>query len=262
VELHGAVVAVTGASRGIGAAVAAAVAARGAKVGLIARTAETLHGDGDSGSGSVAVRADVSDRAAVIDAMAQVEGALGPIDVVVANAGIGAYGPLVDITYEELERVVAVNVLGTMYAIRAVVPGMVARRRGHVVTIGSIAGRIGSPFEAVYSATKFAGVGLTEALAVEVAPYGVGVSIVNPGVVATGFGVARGHPYDRARPKPISPESVAASVVAAIEGGTAEIYVPRSFRPAVVVRHLVPPLFRWGTARSFRDEMRADAAKR
>ena len=256
-------VAITGASRGIGAAVAKSVTARGARVGLIARTA----GDLDDvlaavGGNGVAVTADVADRAATIDAIAHVEAALGPVDVLVANAGIGAYGPLVDMSYEEIELVVGVNVLGTMYAIRAVLPGMIARRRGHIVTIGSIAGRIGSPFEAVYSASKFAGVGLTEAFAVEVAPYGVEVSLVNPGVVATEFGAARGHPYDRDRPKPISADAVADAVVAAIERGSAETYVPRWFRPATVVRHLVPPLFRWGTARSFRDELRADKTKR
>jgi 3-oxoacyl-[acyl-carrier protein] reductase len=258
-ELAGAVVAVTGASRGIGEAVAKAVAQRGARVGLVARTSSDLDGvlaalptDG------VAETADVADREATIGALARVEEKLGPIDVLVANAGIGAYGPFVDITYEELERVVHVNVLGTMYAIRAVLPGMVARRRGHVVTIGSIAGRIGSPFEATYSATKFAGVGLTEALAVEVAPYGVAVSLVNPGVVATDFGDARGHPYDRDRPKPISAEAVADAVVTTIEKDAAESYVPRSFRAAVVTRHLIPPLFRWGTARTFRDELSAD----
>jgi short-subunit dehydrogenase len=263
VDLNGAVVAITGASRGIGAAVAKAVAAQGARVGLIARTAADL-GDvlGGLGGGGIAVSADVADRTATIDAINEVEAALGPVDVLVANAGIGAYGPVVDMSYEEIERVVRVNVLGTIYAIRAVLPGMVARRRGHIVTIGSIAGRIGSPFEAVYSATKFAGVGFTEALAVEVAPYDVGVSLVNPGVVATDFGAARGHPYDRQRPKPISAELVADAVVAAIAGGTAETYVPRWFRPAVVARHLVPPMFRWGTARSFRAELRADKARR
>jgi 3-oxoacyl-[acyl-carrier protein] reductase len=263
VDLKGAVVAVTGASRGIGEAVANAVAARGARVGLIARTAEDLDrvlalagGDG------IAVTADVADRAATIEALDRVAAEVGPVDVLVANAGIGAYGPFVDMSYEEIERVVQVNVLGTMYAIRAVLPGMVGRRRGHIVTIGSIAGRIGSPFEAVYSATKFAGVGLTEAFAVEVAPYGIGVSLVNPGVVATDFGDARGHPYDRQRPKPISAGAVADTVVAAIERDRAERYVPKWFRPAVIVRHLVPPFFRWGTARSFRDELVADEVKR
>jgi 3-oxoacyl-[acyl-carrier protein] reductase len=255
-ELNGAVVVVTGASRGIGAAVARAVAAKGARVGLLARSRDDLDAVLASiGGRGLAVEADVGDRDAVVAGLARVEEELGPVDVLVANAGIGQYGPLVDVSYEEIERVVQVNVLGTMYAIRAVLPGMVARRRGHVVTVGSIAGRIGSPFESVYAATKFAGVGLTEAFAVEVAPYGIGASIVNPGVVATDFGEARGHPYDRARPKPISPDAVAVAVVAAIEGGDAERYVPRAFRPAVVFRHLLPPLFRWGTARSFRKEL-------
>jgi short-subunit dehydrogenase len=262
-ELEGAVVVITGASRGIGAAVAQAAAARGARIGLIARSADEIDGVlAGTGAEGVAVRADVAERSEVVDAVAQVEAALGGIDVLVANAGIGAYGPFVDITYEEVERLVRVNVLGTMYAIRAALPGMVERRRGHVVTIGSIAGRIGSPFEAAYSATKFAGVGLTEALAVEVRPYGIGVSVVNPGVVATDFGEARGHPYDRDRPKPISAASVADAVVAAIEQDADETYVPVWLRPAVAARHLVPPLFRWGTARSFRSELRADQAKR
>jgi short-subunit dehydrogenase len=263
VQLKGAVVAITGASRGIGAAVAREVADRGARVGLIARTALDLDRVlSDLSVDGVVATADIADRTATVEALDHVEASLGPIDVLVANAGIGAYGPLLDMPYEEIERVVSVNVLGTMYAIRAVLPAMVARRRGHIVTIGSIAGRIGSPFEAVYSGTKFAGVGLTEALAVEVAPYGVGVSLVNPGVVATDFGTARGHPYDRARPKPISAESVAAEVVTAIERDKAETYVPRSFRAAVVARHVMPPLFRWGTARTFRAELRADAARR
>jgi 3-oxoacyl-[acyl-carrier protein] reductase len=263
VELNGAVAAVTGASRGIGAAVARAVSARGAKVALIARTAGDLEQVQEQlSTASTIATADVADRTATIAALARAEAELGSVDVLVANAGIGAYGPLADISYEELEHVVQVNVLGTMYAIRAVLPGMIERRRGHIVTIGSIAGRIGSPFEAVYSATKFAGVGMTEALAVEVAPYGVAVSLVNPGVVATEFGDARGHPYDRARPKPISAAAVADAVVTAIEHDAAETYVPRAFRAAVVVRHLAPPLFRKGTAASFRRELKDDATKR
>ena len=256
-------VVVTGASRGIGAAVAIAAAAKGARVGVIARSATDL----DSvvtrlqGRGAAAV-ADVSDASAVTAALETLAAELGPIDVLVANAGIGAYGPFADIASDEIERLVAVNVLGTIHAIRSVLPGMIARRQGHIVTIGSIAGRIGSPFEALYSATKFAGVGLTEALAVEVEPYGIGVSIVNPGPVETNFGEARGHPYDRERPKPVSAEVVADAVVAAIERNKREVYVPRSFGAAVAIRHLVPGLLRWGTRRSFRKELAADKATR
>ena len=254
---------VTGASRGIGAAVAIAAAARGARVGVIARSANDLDGvlTRLEGRGATAV-ADVSDASAVSAALQTLAGELGPVDVLVANAGIGAYGPFADIEPEEIERLVQVNVLGTIYAIREVLPGMIARRRGHIVTIGSIAGRIGSPFEAVYSATKFAGVGLTEALAVEVEPYGIGVSIVNPGPVETNFGVARGHPYDRERPKPVPAEDVADAVVDAIEQNKREVYVPRSFGAAVAIRHLVPGLLRWGTRRSFRKELAADKATR
>jgi short-subunit dehydrogenase len=95
-----------------------------------------------------------------------------------------------------------------------------------------------------------------------VEPYGVGVSLVNPGPVATDFGNARGHPYDRERPKPVAAEDVAAAVMDAIEHNKREVYVPKWFRPAVIIRHLLPPLFRRGTARSFRDELASDAKTR
>ena len=262
-KLDGKVVLVTGASRGIGAAVASAVVAEGAVVGLIARTGGDLEEVlGQVGHRGATATADVADPAALAGAIASLETELGPIDVLIANAGIGAYGPFADIEADEMEQLVRVNVLGTMYAIRNVLPGMIARRRGHIVTIGSIAGRIGSPFEAVYSATKFASVGLTEALAVEVEPYGIGVSVVNPGPVASNFGEARGHPYDRDRPKPVAPAEVADAVVDAIVHDKRELYVPQWFRPAVIVRHLMPPMLRWGTRRSFRDELAADAATR
>ena len=260
---EGATVVVTGASRGIGRAVALAASAKGARVGLIARTADDLQAVlAEVGGGGAWAAADVGDPAALTGAIRAVEAELGPTDILVANAGIGAYGAFADLTEEEAERVVRVNVLGTVHALRAVVPGMVERRRGHLVTIGSIAGRIGSPFEAVYAASKFAGVGLSEAIAVEVAQYGVGVSVVNPGPVATHFGEARGHPYDRARPRPVPPEEVARAVVRAVERDRGEVYVPGSFRPAVVIRHLVPPVFRWGARRSMRRELAEDWSRR
>jgi short-subunit dehydrogenase len=180
----------------------------------------------------------------------------------VANAGIGQYGAFADVTAEEAERVIAVNVLGQIHALRAVVPGMIERRRGHLVSMASIAGRIGTPFESVYAASKFANVGLAEALVTELAPYGIGVSIINPGPVATDFGAARGHVYDRPRPKPVPPEVVAAAVIEAVEAGSLERYVPAMLRPAVPVRHLLPRVFRWGTGRSMAREVRADVAKR
>jgi short-subunit dehydrogenase len=263
VEWGGTTTIVTGASRGIGRAVAEAAAARGARVGVIARSEDGLREVVASlgGDARYAV-ADVADPGALAGAIARLEAELGPTDVMVANAGIGAYGAFADLTAEEAERLVRVNVLGTVHALRAVVPGMIERRRGHLVTIGSIAGRIGSPFEAIYSATKFAGVGLTEALVVELEPYGIGVSLVNPGPVATDFGATRGHPYDRARPKPVPAEAVARAVIRAVEGDRHEQYVPGAFRPAVAIRHLMPALFRWGTRRSFTRELAEDRRRR
>jgi short-subunit dehydrogenase len=145
-----------------------------------------------------------------------------------------------------------VNLLGTMYAVRAVLPGMIERRRGHVVVIGSIAGRIGAPFEAAYSATKFGQVGMTEAIATEVADYGVGVSLVNPGPVDTDFFTTRGHAYEGDFPKPVATARVVEAVMRAVDKDEFEQVVPRWLRQAVILRHLAPPLLRWGTRRRFR----------
>ena len=254
---------VTGASRGIGRAVAVAAAGRGARVGLIARQPADLESAlAEIGGHGAIATADVADAEQVGAAIGALEAGLGPTDVLVANAGIGAYGPFADVEPELIERLVRVNVLGTLHAVRLVVPGMISRRRGHIVTIGSIAGRIGAPFEALYSATKFAQVGFTEALSVELAPYGIGVSMVNPGPVATEFFDARGHAYDRSFPKQVSADKVAGAVIRAVEKDKLEQLVPGWFRQAVVVRHLLPPLMKWGTKRSFRAELAADEARR
>jgi short-subunit dehydrogenase len=250
VSWAGAAVVVTGASRGIGRAVVDAALERGARVGAISRSAVSVP--------SVAWRAaDVGDRAQVESALAGLAEELGPVDVLVANAGIGAYGPFVDADVAEIERLVQVNVLGTVYPVKAVLPGMLERRRGHIVIVSSVAGRFGSPFEAAYSATKFAQVGLAEALSVEVSSSGVGVSVVDPAVVDTAFFEARGHAYDRPFPRPMPAGRVADAVIAAVERGRLETFVPRAFGAAVAVRHLSPRLYAWGTRRTFRRELGA-----
>jgi short-subunit dehydrogenase len=246
-------VVITGASRGIGRAVAVAAGQRGARLGLVARTGpdlEAVLAEG-GGRGAVAV-ADVGDRQQITRAIGDLEATLGRIDVLVANAGIGLYGPFAACDLDDADRLVRVNVLGTLYAVRSALPGMIERHQGHVVVLGSIAGRLGAPFEAVYSATKFAQTGFAEALSVEVAPLGIGVSLISPGPVSTEFFAARGHAYDRGFPKPVSPERVARVVLRAVDGERADQHVPRWLRSALVIRHLVPPLYRTGTARSFK----------
>jgi short-subunit dehydrogenase len=261
VNLTDKVVLVSGASRGIGAEIARQAVARGSKVGLLARTAADLDRLRDElGERCVVAAADVSEPDQLAVAVDKVTGELGPIDVVVCNAGVGLYGTFLDADVDDIERVMRTNYLGTVYLLKAVLPGMVARRSGHVVSVGSIAGRIGAPFEAAYSASKFAGTGLMEALLVELSPYDVHVSLVLPGVVDTTFFEARGHPYERSRPKPESPVKVAKVTLDAVEHNRSEAYVSAFMRQAVISKTLMPPLFKWGTARVFEKELAAARA--
>ena len=255
-KLKDSVVLITGASSGIGAELARQADAKGSRVGLLARSTKDLDTLRAELHGTCAVvTADVTSPEAVADAVAKVTEALGPVDVLVNNAGIGLYGAFLDTDSDDLDRLMRTNYLGVVHLLKAVLPGMVERRRGHVVTVGSIAGRIGAPFEAAYSASKFAVTGLTEALSVELAPFGIGVSLVNPGPVDTPFFATRGHAYERKHPKPVSAARVARSVITAVERGRAEVFISPLLRQAVVAKTLVPPLLRWGTARAFTDEL-------
>jgi short-subunit dehydrogenase len=246
----GAVAVVTGGSRGIGRQVAKLAAEHGARVGLVARSAGDLEAvlAEIGGRGAVAT-ADVADQRATEQALTRLAEELGPVDILVNNAGIGSYGRVSELPVEEFERVMRVNYFSAVYATKAVLPSMLERRRGHIVNLASIAGRIGAPMEAAYSASKFAMVGFTEALAFEVGPLGIGVSMVNPGPVETEFFDTRGHAYEGSFPKPVSAERVARAVIEVVEHNGLERVIPASLRPAVAVRHLLPPLYRRGTAR-------------
>lgn len=250
-RLDGSVVLITGASRGIGRATAVHAAALGARVVALARSGVDLERlSGELGSDSVfPVVSDVRDYGALGQAIADAERVVGPIDVVVANAGIGAFGPFAETSWSELQRLVEVNVLGTMAVLRQVTPRMMERGRGHVCVVGSVAGRIGVPLEAAYSATKFAAAGLAEALRAELRPHGCGVSLVSLGPVDTTFYEARGAAYDRRLPRLLSEERAAGAVVSAIVHERPEVFLPRWLRSAVLARQLLPVLARSGTWR-------------
>lgn len=261
--LAGATAYVTGASSGIGKATAIELHRRGAAVGLIARRADALHAlAGTLGSRAAVAIADVTVRAEVEAAVQELEAAIGPPDVLVNNAGLGAYASVLEEHDDTFEHLMAVNYLGTVYATRAVLGGMAARGRGHIVNVASVAGRVGAPFEAAYSASKFAVVGFSESLAAEMGELGVAVSLVNPGPVATGFTDARGVPFQRKVPRPRRPEEIAAAVVRAIEHGVFEQTIPRWLRVGAVVRAVAPGAYRKGLLRDARRESAALAARR
>jgi 3-oxoacyl-[acyl-carrier protein] reductase len=186
-SLEGKVAVITGASRGIGAAVARALADRGVRLGLASRSGEDL-----GIPGAVAPPTDVRDRAqvqALVDATVARHGGL---DILVANAGVGAFGPLAGLDPAHVDEMIDTNVKGVIYAATAAIPYLIERGGGDLVSVASEAGRRGFPHESVYCATKFAQVGLTRALDHELRPHGIRCTNVCPGSVATGFADGEG----------------------------------------------------------------------
>jgi short-subunit dehydrogenase len=254
---NGSNVLITGASRGIGRAVAVAASKKGARVGLLARSKEDLNDvlAACGGNGAIAP-CDVVERAQVDDAIKALEADLGPTNILVNNAGIGAYGSVAETDPSVGENMMRINYFGTVYATKAVLPGMIDRHSGHIAMVASIAGRIGAPLEAAYSASKFAVVGWSEAMAMELKPKGIGVSIINPGPVETEFFETRGVPYSRKTPKAVSAEAVAALVIRCVERNKLEAFIPSWLSPALVFKVLVPPAYRMGTQRTFRNDLK------
>jgi len=178
------VVLITGASSGIGRATADLLAGSGLLVYGTSRTPEALD------RATIAwtpVRMDVTEQGSIDAGVRQVLDAEGRIDVLVNNAGIGLAGPIEETTIEEAESVLDTDLLGVLRLCRAVVPAMRAQADGLIVNVSSLAGRIGLPFQAMYSAAKFAVEGATEALRLELRPFGIRVVLVEPGDIHTPF---------------------------------------------------------------------------
>ena len=180
---------VTGAGRGSGRAIAERFARDGYAVAATGRSASSLSALADAmsagGAEVLPLACDVTDRGAVTRAVAQIEQRLGPIDVLVNNAGVSASAPFVSMEDELWERMLGVNLTGTYNCMRAVVPAMFKRGRGRVINIASVAAKQGFAYTAAYVASKHGVLGLTRAVALEAASHGVTVNAVCPGWMNT-----------------------------------------------------------------------------
>ncbi|MBT2583452.1 3-ketoacyl-ACP reductase [Planococcus sp. ISL-109] len=188
-SINGKTAIITGAGRGIGRATAIALANEGVNVGLIGLNQENLDKVAaelkDAGVKVATASADVSDLAAVEQAAEKLKNELGAIDILINNAGIGKFGGFMDLSPEEWKNIVDVNLMGVYNATRAVLPGMIEQSSGDIINISSTAGQKGAPVTSAYSASKFAVMGLTESLALEVRKHNIRVTALTPSTVVT-----------------------------------------------------------------------------
>jgi uncharacterized protein len=238
VQLAGARALVTGATGGIGGAIARALHARGATVVLTGRRVELLEElRAGLGERAEAIPADLSEQAAPM----RLAEAAGAVDVLVANAALPASGRLEEFDPDEIDRSIDVNLRAPVQLTRALLPGMLERGRGHVVLVSSLSGKVASPRSGLYSATKFGLRGFAAGLREDVEPLGIGVTVVFPGFVSdAGFFAESGVKLPR-WVGTNTPEEVAAAVVRGVERGRAEVDVaPLSLRAGTWISQLVP----------------------
>jgi 3-oxoacyl-[acyl-carrier protein] reductase len=241
----------TGAAHGIGHATARALAARGMPLGLIDRDAaplaELARELKERGATVVEAAVDVADRASLLAAVAAIEAAIGPIEVLVACAGIGTLTLVPKLETEVLRRTLEVNVVGVAQSIEAVLPGMIARGRGHIVGMASVAGYRGFPWMISYSASKAALIAYLEALRPGLRRRGVTVTTVCPGFVRTRM--CTSVPYQRPV-KMIEPEEAARHLVRAVERRPRNVVFPWDMRISLAILKYMPDglfdrLMRW-----------------
>lgn len=216
-NLKGKTALITGAGRGIGRATAIAFAKEGIDIGLVGRTSENLENvakelETYSVNVTMAV-ADVADNESVTAAVDHVKSELGHIDILINNAGIGKFGKFLELSPEEFKNIIDVNLMGVYYVTRAVLPHMIERNSGEIINIASTAGEKGGPITSAYSASKFAVLGLTESLMLEVRKHNIRVSALTPSTVATDLAYAEnltdGNPDNVMQPEDLAEVMVA-----------------------------------------------------
>ena len=234
--LAGTTALVTGASRGIGFAIARKLGRLGAKVGICARRADRL---GEAAAllrteeiEVNAVAADVTNAAEIAALVAKTEKSLGSIEILVNNAGIGYFGPVQEADEKNWDSVLDTNLKSVFLLTKAVAPGMIGRRSGHIINIASLAGKNAFKGGAIYCASKWGLMGLTESAAEDLREYGIRVSAICPGSVATEFG----SPASKKDPrKMLQPDDIAHAVEMLVT------QAPQSFISEVLIRPTQKP---------------------
>lgn len=251
--LAGQVALVTGSSSGIGAATARELARRGARLVLAARRADLLDAEAQaikrSGGEAIAIPTDVTDTAQIDALVARAIEAYGRIDILVNNAGIGSIRSFARMSREDIEQMLDTNLRGVVLLTHAVLPGMLERRHGAVITVASVAGHVA--VDPIYSSTKYAVRGFSLSLRRQLASSGVSVSVVSPGFIRSNMtdGGRRGLP---------GPEIVARAIAELIAHPRREVVVPRYYRPAIWAEHALP----WLADRLLRPRSRSRPAQR
>ena len=240
---------VTGASSGIGAALAQRLAEQRRWRLLISGRDQAQLSHIAKRTGALALRADLSAPGGGENLAQSALGTAGRVDLLVASAGVGWCGPFETMPLASIDEIVTVDLVAVMHLVRLLLPHMIARGRGHVVLVGSVAGCAAVAQEAVYSAAKAGLSAFAESLRFELAGTGVRVTLVVPGVVDTPFFERRGVPYLRTYPRPIPAMRVADATIDAIRRGRAEVYVPRWMGVPGRVRGVAPKLYRTLAAR-------------
>jgi NAD(P)-dependent dehydrogenase (short-subunit alcohol dehydrogenase family) len=247
--IAGRTVAITGGARGIGRATAAALVREGARVAIgdidepeARATASAL------GSNVVGLGLDVTDRDSFTRFLDDAAEAIGPVDVLVNNAGIMPIGPFVEEDDRVAHRQVDINVHGVILGMKLAIPRMLAQGHGHIVNVASAAGRVGVPGEVTYCGTKWAVVGMSEAIRLELAETPIDVSCVMPTLCNTelGSGITAGRLNPAAEP-----EDVATEIVRALRENRFEVFVPPRLKPLITGTGLLPRRARDAMARLF-----------